>query len=298
MQSSTIAQVLAEATGPTLSFEFFPPRDDAEEATLWRTTATLGRFGPDFMSVTYGANGSTRERTLALTGRLAADRTGPLTVGHLTAVSQTRAEIVRAVEGYREAGIGNILAIRGDMPGGAQQPWQRHPEGVANATELVELVKAAGDFCVGVAAFPNPHQPGADPALDAQILADKAAAGADFAVTQLFFDSRSYVELVDRVRALGCQIPIIAGIMPLTGIRQIERFESLTGAPLPADFVAELRGVAQEPERVRALGIERAVRLCREVLEAGAPGLQFFTMNRARITREVIAQLSWGAQSR
>lgn len=282
----TVSQLLERARLPLLSFEFFPPRSEEEEDRLWQTVDTLSALRPDFVSITYGASGSNRDRTLAATRKMA-DRGGPTTVGHLTCASQSKDEIARALDGYAEAGIRNILAIRGDMPGGPREPWIQHPKGLANATELVEFVHSRGEFCVGVAAFPNPHQPDDDPDLDARIVAAKADAGADYAITQLFFEAERYIELVQRVRALGCEIPLIPGVMPLTTIGQIERFADLSGCSLPDDFVADLRAVADDKAAVRRIGLARAERLCSELIAAGAPGLQFFTQNRARAVREL-----------
>ena len=214
-------------------------------------------------------------------------------VGHLTCVSQSTDDLLRTLDAFADAGVRDILAIRGDMPGGPQQPWEQHPEGLGNATELVQLIKGHGDFCVGVAAFPNVHQPDNDPELDARIVVEKAAAGADYAITQLFFESHRYVELVNRVRDRGSQIPIIPGIAPLTVITQIERFASLADCPLPEDFVAALRA-ARNPAEVRSIGLSRAINLCRELLAAGAPGLQFFTQNRWKATSEVLEAIGWG----
>lgn len=289
MTPSTISELLAARTTPTLSFEFFPPRSKEEEVRLWRTVDDLMEHRPDFVSITYGANGSNRDRTLRAT-RTMSERGGLLTVGHLTCASQSRADIAEALDGYAAAGIRNVLAIRGDMPGGPREPWVQHPDGLANATELVQFVKDHGDFCVGVAAFPNPHQPGDDPELDAQLVVDKAAAGADYAITQLFFDSSAYIEMVARIRARDCDIPVIAGVMPLTTITQIERFADLSGCALPDDFVDELRAVEHDKALVRQVGLARAERLCSELIAAGTAGLQFFTQNRARAVRELLSR--------
>lgn len=288
--STTIADLLENATEPMLSYEFFPPRSTEEEPRFFRAVEKLETFSPDFVSVTYGASGSTRERTIDATRELA--QRGDVTVGHLTCVSQSRQDTAEALEAYRASGVTNILAIRGDMPGGPTQPWEQHPDGLANATELVEFIRDSGDFCVGVAAFPNVHQPDNDPELDARIVVEKAAAGAEFAITQLFFESHRWIELVERVRDRGCDIPIIPGIMPLTVVTQIERFAALADCELPADFVAQLRA-AGDPAEVRRIGLERAERMCHEMLEAGAPGLQFFTQNRWQATSEVISRLPW-----
>lgn len=283
----SVGELLSSARGPLFSFEFYPPRSEEEEPVLWRAVESLAPHAPDFVSVTYGATGSRRDRTIHATRRIAVEG-GLLTVGHLTCVDQSKAEIAEALAAYQEVGVRNILAIRGDMPGGGE--WRAHPDGLANATELVRFIREQGDFCVGVAAFANPHDSTNDPDLDARILLDKVAAGAEFAITQLFFDARSYVDMVARVRAAGCDIPIIPGIMPLTVITQIERFAELSGQPLPEAFVADLRAAGSR-EEVRAIGMAHCLRLCRTLLDAGAPGLQFFTQNRSKATREILAEL-------
>lgn len=283
----TVAELFRSAHGPLFSFEFFPPRSEEEEPVLWAAVEALAPLQPAFVSVTYGANGSRRDRTIRATRRIA-ESAGPLTVGHLTCVAQSKAELAEALAEYREAGVTNILAIRGDMPGGG--PWERHPEGLANATELVRFIKSEGDFCVGVAAFANPHETSNDPDLDARILLDKVEAGAEFAITQLFFEAERYAELVERMRGLGCEIPIVPGIMPLTVITQIERFAALSGRALPDALVSRLRACASK-EEVREAGLAAAVQMSRDLLAAGAPGLQFFTQNRSKATREVLAEV-------
>ncbi len=283
----SVGELFSSAQGPLFSFEFYPPRSEEEEPILWRAVEALTPLEPDFVSVTYGATGSRRDRTIHATRRIAgAD--GPLTVGHLTCVDQSRADIADALAAYREVGVTNILAIRGDMPGGGE--WVAHEDGLRNATELVRFIKEQGDFCVGVAAFANPHETTNDPDLDARILLDKVEAGAEFAITQLFFDAQPYIDMVARVRALGCDVPIIPGIMPLTVITQIERFAELSGQPLPEHFVAELRAAGSK-EEVRQIGLAHCLELCRTLLDAGAPGLQFFTQNRSKATREILAEL-------
>ena len=219
----------------------------------------------------------------------AAPQTGaPAVPARPTMAGMTRVEIAAALAEYRDAGVTNILAIRGDMPGGGE--WRRHPDGLANATELVRFVKEQGDFCVGVAAFPNPHETSNDADLDARILCDKVEAGAEFAITQLFYDAERYGELLERMRGRGCTVPIIPGLMPLTVITQIERFAELSGRPLPDDFVARLRAAGSK-EEVREIGLAHAVTMCRDLLAAGAPGIQFFTQNRSKATREVLTAL-------
>ncbi|MDR1833525.1 MAG: methylenetetrahydrofolate reductase [Propionibacteriaceae bacterium] len=274
---------------PTVSFEFFPPKDAAAQTQLEAAIKELELLRPDFISVTYGASGSTRERTIAAT-EFIQRRTSVATMGHLTVVGQSRAEIAGALGAYAAAGVRHILALRGDPEGGPSAPWRTHPQGLANATELVRMVKQAGDFTVGVAAFPDAHPERRDFALDARILAEKQAAGAQFAITQLFFGAHKYPELVERARAAGATLPIIPGIMPVTNLGQIERFAALSGAELPPELVASLRA-AETPEAVRAIGIAHAAALSRELLAAGAPGLHFFTQNRSKATAEIVRQL-------
>lgn len=285
----SIAEVLATSDRPLYSFEFFPPASEEAARTLWQTVRQLEPLGPDFVSVTYGANGSTRDRTINATRQIARETT-LRTMGHLTCVSQSRDEVRRVVGAYADAGIRHILAVRGDPPGGPTAPWQAHPDGLQNATELVELIAPLGDFCIGVAAFPDVHPEHQDAELDARILVDKAEAGAEFAITQLFFTASSYFELVDRVRSKGCDIPIIPGIMPVTSLRQIERFAELSGAALPSRVTDRLLA-ADGPEQVRAVGVQLGTELSEELLAGGVPGLHFFTQNRSRATREIYARL-------
>ena len=228
-----ISQLIARADRPLFSFEFFPPKDDLGSEQLWSALAELVPLAPDFVSVTYGANGSQRRSTVALTNRLATE-TRMRSMGHLTCVDQPKADLMAVIDEYGANGLDLVFAIRGDMPGGPTIPWRQHPAGLANATALVELIRQRGDFCVGVAAFPDPHPAQLDANLDARILNEKWLAGADFAITQLFFRVEAYVELVERVRSLGCEIPIIPGIMPITRLSQVETFAKMSGAPIPA----------------------------------------------------------------
>lgn len=284
--TDTIADLLATADRPLYSFEFFPPKDEAAADQLWQTLRDLADVEPDFVSVTYGASGSTRERTITITEKLA-QATSLRVMAHLTCVSQATRQIEEVVEAYAEAGLTHILAVRGDPPGGPTAPWEQHPDGLANATELVRLIRSVGDFCVGVAAFCDPHPDRNDPDLDARLLVEKAEAGASFAITQLFFEADTYFSMVQRVRDLGCDIPIIPGIMPVTTITQIERFAELSGAALPDPVVRRLRAVADDPEAVRQVGVEIGTELSQQLLAGGAPGLHFFTQNRSRATRRI-----------
>jgi len=287
----TISELLARAR-PAYSFEFFPPKDAAGLDQLMATAERLRPLAPDFISVTYGASGSSRERTIEAVRRLAGQSDFRI-VGHLTCTGQTKDQLKAALEDYAAAGVRTILAIRGDAPGGPSEPWQPVPGGLANATELVAFVRSLGDFEVGVGAFPDGHPAGGFD-LDAQILADKQAAGASFAITQLFFDPQRYSELVARSRAHGVTMPIVAGLMPITNLAQVARFAQLSGAPLPPAITSRLEAAGADPLAVRDEGAQIGVSLAGQLLDRGAPGLQFFTQNRSGVTREILATLLAG----
>ena len=286
----SIAELLAVGNRPLFSFEFFPPKDEIQQRQLWQTVRELESLGPDFVSVTYGASGTTRERTIRATEAIAMHTT-LRSMAHLTCASQSRDELRRVIGSYAAAGIHHVLAIRGDMPGGPRVQWESHPEGLDNATELVALVHELGEFCIGVAAFPDAHPERNDFDLDARVLVAKAAAGASFAITQLFFTADDYFALVSRVRALGCELPIIPGIMPITNIRQVTMFAELSGAALPRSVTDRINEVADDDDQVRRVGIKIGTELSEELLSRGAPGLHFFTQNRSRATREIYANL-------
>ncbi len=291
MDSPTIAERLREPGRPTFSFEFFPPADVPGAYALLDSVASLAALRPDWVSVTYGATGSTRQRTFDAVRAIKRHGGGVRTVGHLTVAGQPRADVEAAIQSYAEAGVSDILALRGDMAGGPTVPFASHPDGLTTATELVRLIKSVGDFTVGVAAFPDGHPQQFDKDLDARILLDKEEAGAEFAVTQLFFSADAYFDLVGRFRALGGTMPIIAGIMPVTNLGQIDRFSALSGADMPADFVGALRAAADDKARFRAIGLDWMTRLADELLAAGAPGLQFYTLNRSTATTEILTRL-------
>jgi methylenetetrahydrofolate reductase (NADPH) len=286
----SIAELLVTGNRPLFSFEFFPPKDEIQQRQLWQTVRELESLGPDFVSVTYGASGTTRERTIRATEAIALHTT-LRSMAHLTCASQSRDELRRVIGSYAAAGIHHVLAIRGDMPGGPRVHWEPHLEGLHNATELVALVHELGEFCIGVAAFPDAHPERNDFDLDARVLVAKAAAGASFAITQLFFTADDYFALVSRVRALGCELPIIPGIMPITNVRQVTRFAELSGAALPRSVTDRINEVADDDDQVRRVGIKIGTELSEELLSRGAPGLHFFTQNRSRATREIYANL-------
>lgn len=274
----------------SFSFEFFPPKDDVAEAALWQAIRRLESLAPTFVSVTYGAGGSTRDRTTRITGAIARETT--LTpVAHLTCVGASQPQLRQVIGAYADAGVGTVLALRGDPPGGPGQPWVRHPDGLDHAVELVRLLREVSTFSVGVAAFPDKHPESTDQEQDARVLAEKARAGADFAVSQFFFEADAYFRMVDRVAALGADLPIIPGIMPLTNVRQIERFSQLNGARLPEWLLRRLEPVADDPAAVRRVGVEVASELSRRLLDGGAPGLHFYTLNRSTAALEVFADL-------
>jgi len=285
----SIPQML-EQEGTSYSFEFFPPKDDAGEQALWDAIRHLERIRPTFVSVTYGAGGSTRDRTVRITSRIAHETT--LTpMAHLTCVGSSVAELRQVVGEYAGAGIHNVLALRGDPPGGPGAAWTPHPRGLNHADELVALVRTLGSFTVGVAAFPDRHPESPSLDQDADVLVRKADAGAEFAVTQFVFDADSYVRLRDRVVARGRSLPIIPGLMPVTSFAQIRRMAELSGTPLPAAVVARLEAVADDPAAIREVGVLIATELSQRLLAEGAPGLHFYTMNRSLATLQVYANL-------
>lgn len=277
--------------GRAFSFEFFPPKDEAGEAQLWSAIEALEPYRPTFVSVTYGAGGTTRGTTARITERIARE-TSLVPMAHLTVVGHTRAELEDILSGYAGAGVHNVLALRGDPPGGPGTPWTATESGLRYADELVSLVRERGDFSVGVAAFPEGHREAESLEQDARVLLRKQQAGAEFAITDMFFRASDYFGLLERAAAAGVTIPILPGIMPIQNLRQVTRMAELSGREVPAEIVERIAAFDGDPERVRAEGIAVAAELCETLLEGGAPGLHFYTLNRSKATLEIFARLN------
>jgi methylenetetrahydrofolate reductase (NADPH) len=275
------------AAGRTYSFEFFPPKTDGAQLSLGHTIAELEPLAPSFVSVTYGAGGSTRARTHDIVTWVQRE-TSITPMAHLTCQGHTRAEIAEILDGYRAAGIENILALGGDAPGDASD---HGPSDYVYASDLIEDI-AASDFSIGVAAHPEVHPRSPDRETDRRMLAAKLA-GADFAITQFFFEAHHYFELVDELAALGIDKPVLPGIMPVTNASQVRRMAELSGAELPAWLIERLDGV-EDPVEVRRIGVDVASALCAELLDRGAPGLHLYTLNRSTASREIYANLGLG----
>jgi methylenetetrahydrofolate reductase (NADH) len=277
------------------SFEFFPPRTDEGERQLWTAIRELEPLHPTFVSVTDGAGGSTRERTASIVARVAS-QTEIVPVAHLTCVGSSRASLREALESYVSLGIENIMALRGDPPRGETE-FVPAPDGFAHAIELVRLIHEVGDFSVGVAGYPEPHPEARDFETGIVHLAEKVRAGADLVVTQFFFYADDYFRLCDALQRHGVDVPVVPGIMPVTNVRQIRRMAELQGSAFPADLAERLVAVEDDPEAVKAIGVEVATELCDSLLEGGAPGLHFYTLNRSTATREIAAHLGLGERA-
>jgi methylenetetrahydrofolate reductase (NADPH) len=279
-----IAELLA--AGRTFSFEFSPPKTDAAQLSLGRTIAELEPLGPSFVSVTYGAGGSTRARTQQVVTWIGKE-TGITPMAHLTCQSHQRTEIRSLLDEYRAAGIENILALGGDPP---KDPADAKPSDYVYASDLIDELDVDDWFCIGVAAHPEVHPRSPDRATDRRHLAAKLRR-ADFAITQFFFDVEHYLRLVDELAALGVDKPVLPGIMPVTNVGLVQRMAEMSGAAVPPRVVERLEAVGDDPDDVRHVGVEMATELCAALLDAGAPGLHVYTLNRSTATREIYASL-------
>jgi methylenetetrahydrofolate reductase (NADPH) len=275
----------------TVSVEFFPPKDDAGEARLWEASSALETIAPDFISVTYGAGGSTRDRTIQITKEIT-KRTGRGTVAHLTCVGSTKEELIEILSQYRGAGIKSILALRGDPVGGPAASWVTTNGGFDHADQLVELAISQGGFDVGVAAFPDGHPASnGNSEKDIDVLIRKEELGATFATTQFFFESSKWENLVSKLEARGSKLPVIAGILPITNVKQLHRMAELGGTPIPEKISKLFNEISEDPDAVRKAGADLATKLCEELIALKVPGLHFYTMNTAVATLEICQNL-------
>jgi len=287
-----ILRFARERGEPIFSFEFFPPKTDDGVRQLFETVEALRPLGPAYVSVTYGAGGSTRARTVELVKRLKRE-TEVEAMAHVTCVGASRQEIAQVLDEVAEAGVQNVLALRGDPPRG-QATFVPHPEGFRFASELIAFIRAEPKrwpFCLGGACYPEGHPETREPSRDLENLKTKVAAGADFLVTQLFFENGRYFRFVDRARAAGISVPIVPGIMPLTNVEQVERFTALCGATIPPLLRAAMEVRRADPESARELGVAYAGLQCADLLRRGVPGVHFYTLNRSPSTRAIVAAL-------
>jgi methylenetetrahydrofolate reductase (NADPH) len=274
---------------PVFSFEFFPPKTEQGERNLYAALAELRTLEPSFVSVTYGAGGSTRAKTIEIVKRIKDDYDLEA-MAHFTCVGATVDELRATLDEMRRAGIDNVLALRGDPPAG-QEDWVKTEGGLEYSRELVELIRGDYPFAIGAACFPETHIHAVSPEADVAYLAEKVAAGVDFLITQLFFDNALYFDFVQRARAAGVQAPIVPGILPITQIGQLERMTSMCGASIPEGLRRELHAREAQPEAVIDFGVAYATLQCAELLRAGAPGIHFYTLNRSPATRAILGAL-------
>jgi methylenetetrahydrofolate reductase (NADPH) len=284
-----IDEILASADGPVFSFEFFPPKTDEGWRNLRLALESLVDLEPAFASVTYGAGGSTRDRTVELT-KWIKQELGIEAMAHLSCVGATREELQTILDGIARAGIENVLALRGDPPRGETQ-WTPHPGGLHYSTELAALISSSYPFGIGAACFPEVHPEAPDLAHDLRFLKDKVQSGASFLITQLFFDNELYFRFVEEARAAGIEVPILPGIMPITDVGQIKTITGMCGASIPAALLAALEWRAGDPDAVLQLGVSYATLQCAELLARGAPGIHFYTLNRSPATRAILSAL-------
>lgn len=274
---------------PVFSFEFFPPKTEAGIEKLYATIDHLAELSPDFVSVTYGAGGSSRSTSVQVSAHIK-NKIGLESMAHLTCVGHGRTEIAEILNQLHGVGVENILALRGDPPKG-DDSFKPAEDGFSHASELTDFIRETGKFCIGGACYPERHPESPDMDSDLRHLNTKVTAGASFLVTQLFFDNAAYFSFVERARSLGITVPIVPGIMPVTNVNQVERFTSMCGATIPQDLLKRLDRVREDEQAVMATGIEWATHQCRELLSKGAPGIHFYTLNKSLATRVVLLSL-------
>ena len=284
-----IDEIFLRDEDPVFSFEFFPPKTDEGERVLGIALESLRQLDPDFVSVTYGSGGSTRDRTVKLT-KWIKQQLGIEAVAHLTCVGASRDELDAILRDIAEAGIENVLALRGDPPRG-ETTWVAHPQGLSHASELIHQIVAEHAFCVGAACFPETHVDAPDLATDLEHLKQKVQGGASFLITNLFFENELYFRFVDEARAVGIDVPILPGIMPITDLRQIKTITGICGATIPTALREALEWRSHDPEAVLQLGVAHATLQCAELLARGAPGIHFYTLNRSPATRAILSAL-------
>ena len=286
-----IDERLASGAEPSFSFEFFPPRTDEGERNLGRALGELSRMDPTFVSVTYGAGGSPaqKRKTIDIVSSIKAEH-GLEAMAHFTCVGATVAELRDTLDHMRDAGIENVLALRGDPPQG-QTEWTATEGGLRYSRELIELIREEYDFAIGAACFPEIHIHAESADSDLRYCKDKVDAGARFLITQLFFDNAVYWDFVGRARDIGIDVPIIPGIMPITNFEQIKRFTSMCGASIPGGLLRELGLRADDSGAVTDFGVAYATLQCADLLAKGAPGIHFYTLNRSPATRAILSAL-------
>jgi methylenetetrahydrofolate reductase (NADPH) len=283
-----ISQILTAQT-PSFSFEFFPPKTEAGERNLYRALRELQPLDPSFVSVTYGAGGSSRSKTIEIVKRIK-DEFGLEAMAHFTCVGATVDELRATLDEMRDAGIDNVLALRGDPPEG-EDAWTKTEGGLEYSRELVQMIGGDYDFAIGAACFPETHIHAESADSDLRYLAEKVGAGVDFLITQMFFDNDFYFDFVRRARGAGVAVPIIPGIMPITKVGQVERMATMCGSAIPEGLHAELHARADDAEAVLDFGVAYATLQCSELLAAGAPGIHFYTLNRSPATRAIVSAL-------
>jgi len=282
-------KTLLKNSSPLFSFEFFPPKTDEGLSALLETVSSLKDLNPSYVSITYGAGGNTRAKTVELVAKIKRD-IGLETAAHLTCVGHSQNELKDILTELQQKGIENIVALRGDPPKGETR-FTPAPNGFRYASELTAFIRKNFQFSIGVAGYPEKHIESPSLESDIQHLKEKIEAGGDFVITQLFFDNAHYYSYVKRLRALGVTVPVVAGIMPITDVEQTKRFTTMCGASIPAPLLAKLESAATDKEKIAEIGVEHSVSQCQDLLENKVPGIHFYTLNKSRSTREILERL-------